>query len=180
MNNEILRSSVGKVVKVNRGGPDSRIGQLLAVQDDYFVLLTKEDGVLYYKGQHVKSITDNTKNGLEFNLLVPRNFTYISGKVFTEVMNNLKYKWVIINRGGPEKHEGILDDCNDDYVTIICNEEVIRVSTFHIKNISYDLKIEAPEKGNKEKNNEGKNDEKDKKGSDKKGKGEEPQKTESE
>ncbi|MCI2257246.1 hypothetical protein L2D08_23320 [Domibacillus sp. PGB-M46] len=170
MNKEILSSLVGKVVKVNRGGHDSRVGQLLAVEEDYFVLLTKEDGVLYYKGHHVKSLTDNTKKGLEFNLLVPEDFTYIAGKVFTDVLNNLKYKWVTINRGGHEKYQGVLDEINDDYVTIVYNEEVIRVSTFHIKNISYDLKIEDPDKDKKEKE-----DEKNKKGSDKKEKEEETQ-----
>ncbi|MEM1504773.1 hypothetical protein RG959_15275 [Domibacillus sp. 8LH] len=170
MNKEILSSLVGKVVKVNRGGHDSRVGQLLAVEEDYFVLLTKEDGVLYYKGHHVKSLTDNTKKGLEFDLLVPEDFTYIGGKLFTDVMNNLKYKWVTINRGGHEKYQGVLDDINDDYVTIVYNEEVIRVSTFHIKNISYDLKIEGPDKDKKEKE-----DEKNKKESDKKEKEEETQ-----
>ncbi|MCM3790656.1 hypothetical protein M3221_20040 [Domibacillus indicus] len=170
MNKEILSSLVGKVVKVNRGGHDSRVGQLLAVEEDYFVLLTKEDGVLYYKGHHVKSLTDNTKKGLGFDLLVPEDFTYIGGKLFTDVMNNLKYKWVTINRGGHEKYQGVLDDINDDYVTIVYNEEVIRVSTFHIKNISYDLKIEDPDKDKKEKE-----DEKNKKESDKKEKEEETQ-----
>ncbi|WP_050184342.1 hypothetical protein [Domibacillus robiginosus] len=171
MNKEILSSLVGKVVKVNRGGHDSRVGQLLTVEEDYFVLLTKEDGVLYYKGHHVKSLTDNTKKGLEFTLLIPEDFAYIGGKVFTEVLNNLKYKWVTINRGGHEKYQGVLDDINDDYVTIVFHEEVIRVSTFHIKNISYDLKIEDPEKEEKEK--------KEKDESDKKGKEQETQKTES-
>lgn len=150
MNNEILRSLVGKVVKVNCSGDDPRVGQLLAAEEDYFVLLTKEDGVLYYKGHHVKSLTDKTKKGLEFDLLNPKDYMYTGGKVFTEVLNNLKYKWVTINQGGYEKYEGVLDDCNDDYVTIISNEEVVRASTFHIKNIGYDLKIEEWEKEKEE------------------------------
>lgn len=152
---------------------------MLAVEEDYFVLLTKEDGVLFYKGHHVKILTDNTKKGLEFNLLIPEGFTYIGGKTFTEVLNNLKYQWVTINRGGHEKYQGVLEDINDDYITIIFNEEVIRVSTFHIKNISYDLKVEELVKENKEKDNEAKKDEKDNKGSDKKEKGEEPSTKES-
>jgi spore coat protein B len=179
MNQEILKSLVGKVVKVNRGGHDSRVGKLLGVEEDYFVLLTKEDGVLYFKSHHVKSLTDNTKKAFEFSLSVPRGFTYTGGKVFTEVMNNLKYNWVTINRGGHEKYQGVLHDINDDYVTVIFNEEVIRVSTFHIKNISYDLKIEDSEKERKQTNDQRKNVESDKKGSDKKDQGEEELKTES-
>ncbi|KAB7704728.1 hypothetical protein F9802_16245 [Bacillus aerolatus] len=163
MNREILSSLVDKTVKVNRGGHDSRVGQLLAVEEDYFVLLTKEDGVLYYKGHHVKSLTDNTKKGIEFDLVIPEDFDYMQGKTFKDILKGLKYHWVTVNRGGHEKYQGVMDDITDDYITIVFHEEVIRVAMFHIRNISYDLKIEAPlaekepkekEEKNKEKNKE--------------------------
>ncbi|OMP68396.1 hypothetical protein [Domibacillus epiphyticus] len=150
MNKEILSSLVGKAVKVNRGGHDSRVGQLLAVEEDYFVLLTKEDGVLYYKGHHVKSLTDNTKKGLNLGLVIPEDFEYINGHCFQDVLHDLKYHWVTVNRGGHEKYQGVLDDINDDYITIVYNEEVIRVAMFHIRNISYDKKLEDPNEKEKE------------------------------
>ena len=55
-----------------------------------------------------------------------------------------------INRGGPETLEGVLDDINDDYVTIIANEEVIRLSMFHIRNVSYGVKVEGTKPTEKE------------------------------
>lgn len=154
MDKEILSSLVGKAVKVNRGGHDSRVGKLLAVGEDYFVLLTKEDGVLYYKGHHVKSLTNNMKKGLDFNLTVPEDFEYIGGDCFKDVLDHLKYHWVTVNRGGHEKYEGVLDDVRDEYVTMVANEEVIRIAMFHIRNISYDLKVKDPEEDKDKKENE--------------------------
>jgi spore coat protein B len=154
MNKKILDSLTGKVIKVNRGGHDSRVGKLMAVEEDYFVLFTKEDGVLYYKGHHVKSLTDNTKKGLQFDLEIPNDFTYIQGCNFKEVLEHLNYHWITVNRGGHEKLEGVLDNITKDYITLVCNEEVIRISMFHIKNVSYNLKIEGLSKKTDKKDNE--------------------------
>ena len=41
-----LLSFIGKPVKINRGGPESMVGRLIAVHADYIVLLTK-DGIVY-------------------------------------------------------------------------------------------------------------------------------------
>ena len=35
------KSLVGKTIKVDRGGPESRIGKLMAVLNDHLVLLTE-------------------------------------------------------------------------------------------------------------------------------------------
>ena len=39
-----------------------------------------------------------------------------------------------------------MDIVTDDFVTIVANEEIIRVSLFHIRNISYGVKIEKVKK----------------------------------
>ncbi len=52
-----LQSLIGKNVKINRGGPDSIQGKLLAVKSDFLVLSTNE-GVVYVASSHVKSITE--------------------------------------------------------------------------------------------------------------------------
>ena len=57
-----------------------------------------------------------------------------------------------------------------DYITIISNEEIIRISLFHIRNISYGVKLEVPKEEeyanasssnqSKDKNSSSKNDSK--------------------
>ena len=152
MNKDLITSLMNKVVRIDRGGPESRIGKLLSVEDDHIALLTENDGVVYYMTHHIKSITDNAKQGLEFNIEVPENFEFLKDNKCISVLEKLKYRWVKINRGGPETLEGVLNEANDDFVTIISNEEIIRIATFHIRNISYGVKIEKTKSEESESN----------------------------
>lgn len=142
MNKQMILTLVDKVIKVDRGGPESRVGKLVAAAEDHITLLTENDGIIFYNTHHIKSITDNVKNEIPFNLTIPKGFEFIKAKNFKEVLEKLKYKWVKINRGGPETLEGVMEDVQDEFVTIVANDEVIRLSMFHIRNISYGLKIE--------------------------------------
>ncbi|WHY55975.1 hypothetical protein [Peribacillus simplex] len=157
MNKEWLTNLVGKVLKVDRGGPESRTGLLLGIYDDHLSILTEQEGVIYYKTDHIKSITENVKKGFQFQLEVPEDFTYKTAATFKDLLDkNLRNQWVNINRGGPEKLEGVLHDINDEFVTLILNEEVIRLSMFHIRSISYGARVEKPkeeEKSEKNKDN---------------------------
>ncbi|MEK3978302.1 hypothetical protein MKY37_04325 [Psychrobacillus sp. FSL K6-2836] len=153
MNKKMILSLVDKVIKVDRGGPESRVGVLLSAADDHFTLLTEDDGIIYYNTQHIKSMTYNSKNQVEFNLEIPKDFKYIQADDFRGVLDCLTLQWVKINRGGPETLEGVMDVVTDDFVTIVANEEIIRVALFHIRNISYGVKIEKTkeDKGNNDK-----------------------------
>ncbi|WP_201741230.1 hypothetical protein [Pradoshia eiseniae] len=150
----------GKVVKIDRGGPESRIGQILSVADDYITVLTKEDGVVFYNTHHIKSVTDNVKQGLDLQFDIPEGFENIKAQDFKSVLDNLRFRWVQVNRGGPEKLEGVLDEAADDYITIISNEEVIRLSMYHIRNISYGVKVEKIESEQAEEKDSQKQDDK--------------------
>jgi len=145
MNRDMMKSLVGKIVKIDRGGPDSRIGKLMDVYDDHLVLLTEDDGVVYYCTHHIKSVTENAKDQLEFDIEVPEEFEFKKADSFQGMLNSLMYQWVKINRGGPEKLEGVLGEVATDYVSLINKEEIVRLSMFHIRNISYGLKVEKPE-----------------------------------
>ncbi|MDG4849949.1 hypothetical protein [Peribacillus frigoritolerans] len=156
MNKEWLTNLVGKVLKVDRGGPESRTGLLLGVYDDHLSILTEQEGVIYYKTDHIKSITENVKKGFQFQLEIPEDFTFKTAATFKGLLDDLRNQWVNINRGGPEKLEGVLHDINDEFVTLILNEEVIRLSMFHIRSISYGARVEKQkedEKSEKNKNN---------------------------
>lgn len=136
----MLHSLVDNIIKIDRGGPESREGRLIAAGVDYITLLTENEGVVYYRTHHIKSLTSNTKNDSQFDFQVPDDFRFIQAEDFKGVLESLKYHWVQINRGGPEKLEGIVDQVNDNFVTIIAKEEVIRISMFHIRNVSYEVK----------------------------------------
>lgn len=154
MNKEVVLSLLNKVIKVDRGGPESRVGMLIAAEDDHIALLTEKDGVVYYKLQHIKSITQDSKNGWTLNAEVPEGFQITAGRDFKSILSDLRDEWVKINRGGPESVEGVLQETTDDFATIVLNEEVIRLSMFHIRNISHGVNPEKPEKPEKKEKQE--------------------------
>lgn len=143
MGNEELNYLVGKTVKVDRGGSESRVGIVLDVYADHIVVITEDEGVVYYSLHHIKSISDSLKEKMEINLEVPADFEFKKADTFQGLLDSLRFQWVKINRGGPEKLEGVLSEVTKDYVSIINKEEIVRLSMFHIKNISYGLKIET-------------------------------------
>ena len=141
-----MKYFIGKVIRVNRGGPESRIGKLMDASDDHIALLTEDEGVVYYNTKHIKSLTDNVKGKMKFNIEDPIDFEFKKADNFQDLLESLKLKWVKINRGGPEKVEGVITEVNKDFVVLIDNQEIVRLSMFHIKNISYGVKIEKAEK----------------------------------
>jgi spore coat protein B len=149
MNKVLMSSMVGKVVNINRGGPEARTGLLLSAGEDYFVLQTKEEGVLYITSRHVNSISENTKQGIDFDRNVSESLVWSRAADFTSMLGDLKHQWVTINRGDPEKIEGVLDDANDDYITLILNEEVIHLASYYVKSVAIlDKKSSSDNKSN--------------------------------
>ncbi|TWD96454.1 hypothetical protein FB550_111111 [Neobacillus bataviensis] len=142
MGKDIKQYFTNKVIKVDRGGPESRIGKVLDAGDDYFAVLTEDDGVVYYHTQHIKSFTENRNMQLEFDVKVPKDFEFKKAENFKELLESLNYLWVRINRGGPDMVEGVLIEVKDDFVYIVTNDEVVRITIFHIKNVSCGPKIE--------------------------------------
>lgn len=162
MNKTSLDSLVGRSIRVDRGGPESRMGKLLAVKDDHFVVYSENEGMIYYKTDHIKSLSLDTRdfsdvvedpNAEQQN--IPK---YIDLDDFTSVLKNMQFHWVQINRGGPEKIEGVLIDATDTAVTVIVGTEVIKVLPFHIRSISYGLKKKnEQEKDKNDKDNKNEN-----------------------
>jgi len=142
MDRELMNMHVGKTIRVDRGGPESRIGKLLAVFEDFFVLLTEKDGVVYYKTNHVRSITESSKDAMKLGLKIPEKLDFKTAENFHKLLESIRFQWVKINRdGGPESLEGVLSDSNKHYASLIVNEEVVRFSLKHIRNISYGLMV---------------------------------------
>ena len=141
----------GKIVRIDRGGPESRTGKLLSVNSDYFTLLTEKEGIIFYQAHHIKSLTQNVKQGLEFGSDFEDKYQLRAPQDFRCVLASLKNYWVKVNRGGPESIEGVLSEVLPECIILVANEEVIRISIFHIRSISYQLN------GGRKKGSESKN-----------------------
>jgi spore coat protein B len=168
----LTKSYLNYRVQINRGGPECRKGLLRNVTRDFLTLETEEDGILYYQLDHIKSLSEVTDDVDDVEMMEeegllesPSGLTFLNDvttvkvepsevdlkmiecDTFSELCQELKYSWVNINRGGPEKLEGMLVDVGEDYVTVVKDEEVMRLSNYHIRNIN---KIELEEKEEKE------------------------------
>jgi spore coat protein B len=149
---ELLKNLTGSMVKVNKGGPESKKGIVLLVAGDYMGLLTEDDGIVFYNTTHIKSISvQNRSQNIDQNIdqSTPLSnspihydnyFDDIHAQNFLELFDYFAYKWVSINRGGPEAAEGILVQEEGEHYTLVNNDEVIRIYPYHIKSISIGTK----------------------------------------
>ncbi|TKD72464.1 spore coat protein [Pseudalkalibacillus hwajinpoensis] len=134
-NLKYLDDCIGRIVQVDRGGPESQSGILLANRDDFFILKGENEATFYYQHAHVKSISLNTQDGFALtNVLLEEELS--ESITFTDVLNELRHKWVNINRGGPSKMEGVIDNVQGDVLTLIHQNTLLTVPIFHIRNVT--------------------------------------------
>jgi hypothetical protein len=143
VNKDLLRSFIGKTVKIDRGGHESSTGFILGANKSHFAVYTENDGIVYYQYFHIKSLTEYPKKDLGLTEAEIEQYEFKDADDFTDLLHSSKHQWVKINRGGPEKLEGILEDANADYVTVVSHEEVVHLATFHIRSISFEEKYES-------------------------------------
>ncbi|WP_163858746.1 hypothetical protein [Paenibacillus elgii] len=150
--NSTFKSLIGSEVKINRGGHDAITGKLIGVHSNY-VALSSEDGAVYVNTTHVKSISQspNQKSSGTNGSIT----THIKASSFNALLHELRHNFVKINRGGPEKLEGIISDVTSDHAIVIINNELIRVPLFHIKSVTVGLKSRGNKNGNKSRNTNG-------------------------
>ena len=163
---ELLKNLTGSMVKVNQGGPESKKGIVLLVAGDYIGLLTEDDGIVFYNTTHIKSISvQNRSQNIDQNIdqSTPLSnspihydnyFDDIHAQNFLELFDYFAYKWVSINRGGPEAAEGILVQEEGEHYTLVNNDEVIRIYPYHIKSISIGTKGFLKQQQQQQNNNE--------------------------
>ncbi|SFS52159.1 hypothetical protein [Paenibacillus sp. 453mf] len=151
-----MRGLIGRGVKINRGGPDAIEGTLMDVRNDHMVINTK-NGLVYVKDSHIKSITDTGRtSGAARNLATP-----IFANTFLGVMQALRFQQIQINRGGPEKLEGVLVDANQNQLILTMkNQEIVRIPLYHIKSVSA-LRGGNSENNNSSQGNQGQNNQSD-------------------
>lgn len=188
--NELVGHFKDQTISVNGKGPESRLGTLIDVKDDFLVLYSEQDGLMFYKEQHIKSfshaipqtseedvveeeeivvptavkeeppvqteevVVEPTEEELKVNKM-KEVYEQIIADNTVNLMSNLKYSWIKINRKGPESMEGLLVEANDDYLVLVVNNEIFRIATYHVKNFS--LSVNPSEEQKEEQNEETKN-----------------------
>ncbi|WP_371018144.1 spore coat protein [Pseudalkalibacillus sp. JSM 102089] len=133
LNSDTIAPLLGKQVKVNLKGPEAKVGILFHIATDHFMLQTEKE-MIYYNLDHVKSVSVDTTTNPES--IVNTFLDPIRGSSITEVLGALHYKWVKINRGGPEHVEGILINVASDHILLLVKTELVRITLFHIKSFS--------------------------------------------
>ncbi len=135
--NELLSKLVNEVIQINQGGPERRHGILLAVRSDFLILLTEDDGVVYVKLHHIKSVSKTGRPEDKKDEKKTSKYPVFSkASNFSDVFKELEHKWVTINRGGPEAMEGVLVEKSGGFYTLISDHAVLRIHPFHIRSVS--------------------------------------------
>ncbi|WP_099158991.1 hypothetical protein [Virgibacillus ndiopensis] len=166
---ELLNNFILQDIQVNQGGPESQSGMLLLVRPDYLAISTDKDGVVYYNLEHIKSISEvndekeespekdessresssSSSSSSSSRSTVDEESSGVWEEVIVEdivpacafeddfnaLLDSFNQRWVMINSGGPEKVEGVLVDCSQDYVTLVHHKDLFKIAIFHIKTV---------------------------------------------
>lgn len=141
-----LTDLVGRVVKINKAGPDLRTGKLLEVNDDYLTLQTKDQQVVYYQLKHIKAVVEDTKGNVNPTDYPELRFYEEDTKTMGDLLNQLLLGSVQINGGGPASRVGRLLAVNDEFLTLETKKEgLVLYQLDHIKSVN---EVEQKEKEN--------------------------------
>lgn len=121
-------------VQINGGGPASRVGRLLAVNDEFLTLETKKDGLVLYHLDHIKSVNEVELKEKENESVYELEPAFAEAVTLPQLFAALKRQWVTVNNG-PDKIEGVLSEFDDETLVIVHDKEVYYVSTFHLQSI---------------------------------------------
>lgn len=156
----VLKSMEQHTVRINRGGPHSKVGRLVSVNSDYLVLETEKDGLLYYYIHHIKSVSGSKKQekltlktmleGVPVQANISETAPHSKAENMESLLQELQYRWVRINGEGPESMEGVLSESSASGLTIVANQHVYQVPLFHIRTISQTIaQVSSDDKANK-------------------------------
>lgn len=146
---DLMMKLKNSYVTVDRGKKHSKSGWVVDANPDFFVLLTKEMGPIYYTHHHIRNIVHHVRNialvqneeEKEENMIRVQPawemapFVVKTAKTLEGLMGVLKYTWVQINEG-PDKLGGMVAECSGGHVTLVSHENVYRLPCHHIRQIS--------------------------------------------
>jgi spore coat protein B len=170
--NELAANFKGLTIRINGNGPESKVGKLIDVKSDFMILHTKKDGLIFFNEQHITSLSfvgsnstgtdenessnatteeQEAESGAELSNLM-EDYNLASADNSKDLLTNLKYCWIKINRKGPESIEGMLVEANEDHLVLVVDNEIFRIATFHVKNFS--VSLEKPKEQTNEQNDD--------------------------
>jgi len=144
---QVLDHLVGKQVNINKKGPDSFNGTLIAVKSDYLVLEEKKGDLKFIRLQHVKSITENVKKPSKPDSCDFDDHSF--PKTFKKLLLEHDLDWIKVNSGGPEKVEGVLEQVKDDTIFIVAKADYIRVPIYHVRFVDFNSNEDDDKKDDK-------------------------------
>lgn len=138
---KFLKHSIGKMIQVERGGPDKINGKLVAIGNDFITVETQQDGYIYLQTRHMKSISEPIVDETEAkqNVIVEENHIppMIEADDFSQLLNQLKHRLIRINHAGPNVIQGVLIDTGDESITLLHQmKELVYFPTYHIRSVS--------------------------------------------
>jgi spore coat protein B len=115
----------GKMVRLEFDGSEAKRGRLLSAKGDCLVLQTKKQEVVYVNRRLLKGMAEETleQSFFSFDGHHPH---YLHTDSFDALLQRLKYNWVRINRGGPNRFSGMLIQCFGDHIVLVDEEEQVR------------------------------------------------------
>jgi len=156
-----LSGSIGKMVRLERGGPDKLEGTIRSIPSDYIAIETKNEGVVYVQSQHIKTISENVVTEVEMSAPEAADPNapavdepqppLVEAENFSALLQNLKHRLVRINHGGPNSLQGVLMDIQPDAITVLHDmKDYVHFSIYHIRSITwiYQTTRNTPDQGN--------------------------------
>lgn len=137
-----MSNSVGKLIQVERGGPDKIKGKLLGIKGDHLAVET-ENGVVYVHTPHVKTISEpivveKQAENAEPAAVPAAPPVVLEADDFTSLIGQMEHKYVKINQGGPNALEGVVLLQREGVVTIVHKmKDYVHYPIYHIKTITW-------------------------------------------
>ncbi|MCU9593418.1 hypothetical protein OEV82_02975 [Caldibacillus thermolactis] len=139
---DFLENLIGREVYINgnanKKGPDALSGTLLDCKKDYMVVYT-DKGVQYLRRDHIKTIAENFSNSNNQQNNSNDDVEFLKANSFHDLLKKSRYKYCVVSSGGPNKVQGILEDADENFVSIVTEDEYVRLPLFHVRSINFSV-----------------------------------------
>ncbi len=133
---DYINSLKGRTCWVYQGGNDTSFGRIVDTTEDYMVMHTEDDEIIYFTIDQVKTICEDSTLRFVSLSCFENNPEYVRATNLQELLDKLKYRSVKIN-SGQEVRTGMLAEVKDDYISMFTEEDgVIFYTSHYIHSIS--------------------------------------------